>query len=110
MAVMAKINKAKINYIIDVIIGIGFLASAITGIVLLLNGSGGYQGGRNPRFVSEVFIISRSAWNSLHTWSSVIMVIGVFAHLVLHWKWIVNMTKRLFKHSERKLRPCPIGT
>lgn len=110
MAVMAKINKAKINYIIDVIIGIGFLASAITGIVLLLNGSGGYQGGRNPRFVSEVIIISRSAWNSLHTWSSVIMVIGVFAHLVLHWRWIVSMTKRLFKHSERKLRPCPIGT
>ena len=32
-----KTNKAKINYIVDVVIGIGFLLAAVSGVVLLLS-------------------------------------------------------------------------
>lgn len=42
-------NKGKINYWIDIVIGIAFILSAVSGLVLLFAGNGGgYQGGRNP--------------------------------------------------------------
>jgi len=34
-------------------------------------------------------------WDTLHTWSSIAMIAGVGAHLVLHWNWMVRMTKNL---------------
>jgi len=83
-----KKNKTKTNYIVDMIIGIGFLLSAVSGIVLLLAGSGGYQGGRNPRYMSEVLFPSRSDWKDIHNWSSILMAAGVALHFVLHWNWL----------------------
>ena len=86
-------KKSTINYIIDIIIGLGFLASVITGIFLLFNTSGGYQGGRNPQY----FI--HALWIDIHTWSSIIMSVGVAAHLILHWNWMVCMTRKLFSQK-----------
>jgi hypothetical protein len=96
---MMKKNRAKINYGVDLIIGIGFLLSAVSGIVLLFAGSGGYQGGRNTHFTTEMLLLSRTAWKDLHTWSSLVMIVGVALHLVLHWNWIVLMTRNLFKRK-----------
>ena len=101
-----KKNTVKINYVVDLVIGIGFLLAAVSGIVLLFAGSGGagaggYQGGRNARYTSEALLLSRHAWNDLHTWSSIIMIAGVLGHLILHWNWIVCMTRNLF--AKKKL-------
>jgi len=92
-----KINTAKANYVVDVIIGIGFLLSAVSGIVFLFAGSGGYQGGRNPHYMTQMLFLSRDAWKDVHTWSSLVMIAGVALHFALHWKWLVCMTRRLFK-------------
>lgn len=89
-------SKGFINYLVDVIIGIGFLFSAVTGAAFLFMGSGGYQGGRNPHFAMELLGIARGTWDILHTWSSLIMIAGVFLHLVLHWNWIKCMTRNIF--------------
>jgi hypothetical protein len=103
-----KKNKTKINYIVDMIIGIGFLLSAVSGIVLLLAGSGGYQGGRNPRYMSEILFLSRSVWKDIHNWSSIIMAAGVALHFVLHWNWLVCMTRSLFRNVFREKSRCLI--
>ena len=87
-------KKSTINYIIDIIIGLGFLASVVTGIFLIFNTSGGYQGGRNPQY----FI--HAMWINIHTWSSIIMSIGVAAHLILHWNWMVCMTRNLLSPNK----------
>jgi hypothetical protein len=87
------VNKTKLNYALDVVIGVAFVLSAVTGGAFLLMGSGGYQGGRNPSFATSLLGISRTAWSDLHTWASLVMIAGVVVHLVLHWKWIVCMTK-----------------
>ena len=41
-------------------------------------------------------------WTRLHTISSLVMVGGVLLHLILHWRWILNMLKREWKHAFRK--------
>jgi hypothetical protein len=88
-------SKAKLNYIVDVIIGLGFILAALSGLVLFFTPSG-YQGGRNPYYMQPVLFLTTHTWDILHTWSSMAMIAGVGAHLVLHWEWMVCMTKEMF--------------
>ncbi|HEY77459.1 MAG TPA: DUF4405 domain-containing protein [Thermoflexia bacterium] len=102
-------TKAKLNYLLDWVIGLAFALSTATGVVLWLAGSGGYQGGRNPAFRTTILGISRGTWSDLHIWVSLVLVAGVVAHFLLHWDWFVCMTKRLLRPSRRKEREaCPI--
>ena len=94
-----KPNKARINYYVDIIIAISFVVVALTGMILFFAGYGGYQGGRKPRYAQTVLGVSRLLWKDLHDWGGIIMLGGVFLHLVLHWKWIVCMTRNVFKKS-----------
>jgi len=87
-------NKAKLNYAIDLAIGLTFVLAALSGLVLFFAPSG-YQGGRNPYYGERVLFLYTHTWDTLHTWSSIAMISGVGAHLVLHLKWIWCMTKRL---------------
>ena len=102
-------NKAQFNYILDVVIALAFVISTLSGLVFMFAGSGGYQGGSNPNFQTEMLGISRSTWSDLHALTSLVMIAGVFAHLVFHWNWIVCMTKRLLKPARRQTQEvCPV--
>jgi hypothetical protein len=79
------VKKTKINYWVDVCIGISFVLSAVSGLVFVLPVAPG----------ANVLGIGYSIWSDLHTWSSVGMILGVAAHLVLHWRWILAMTKKM---------------
>jgi cytochrome b subunit of formate dehydrogenase len=92
-----KPNRARINYYVDIIIAISFVVVAVSGMILFFAGSGGYQGGRNPRYAREVLGVSRLLWKDLHDWGGIVMLGGVFVHLILHWKWIVCMTRNVFR-------------
>jgi cytochrome b subunit of formate dehydrogenase len=99
-----KTNKARMNYLIDIVIAVGFLISAISGFILLFNSSNGYMGGRNPAFKQLILSLPRYTWKDIHNWSSIFMSLGVVLHLVLHWNWIVCMTKRIMKREKKELR------
>ena len=89
-------NKTKVNYWVDVAIGISFLASAVSGLVFFFdNGTGTTSLG-----------LSFRVWDSLHTWGGMIMIAGVAAHLVLHWNWIVGMTKRMILPDRQRQKPA----
>jgi hypothetical protein len=96
------VNKAKLNYLLDVVIGLAFALSGATGIAFLLMGSGGYQGGRNPDFKTALLGLSRGTWDDLHTWTSLVMIAGVLVHLVLHWRWIICVTKKMLPSLPRR--------
>ena len=87
-------EKAKLNYAVDVVIGLAFILSALSGMVRFFAPSG-YQGGRNPYYLQPVLFLNTQTWDIVHTWSSIAMISGVGAHLVLHWDWMVCMTKKL---------------
>ena len=38
----------------------------------------------------------------LHDWSGLIMGLLVIIHLALHWRWIVSMTKNMFKRDKKQ--------
>jgi cytochrome b subunit of formate dehydrogenase len=90
-------SKVRFNYILDAVIALAFILSSLSGLVFMFAGSGGYQGGRNLDFQTEMLGISRSTWSDLHALTGLVMVVGVLVHLVFHWNWIVCMTKWLLK-------------
>lgn len=120
-------SKAKLFFVVDALILVAFLASAISGLVLFAAphegyqggrnsdfAQGGYQGGRNPDFErgedqgagnadsgQTVLFLSRDNWNDIHLWGSLAMIGGIVLHLALHWKWIAHMLKRLLVPGKR---------
>ncbi|MBC7237975.1 MAG: DUF4405 domain-containing protein [Chloroflexi bacterium] len=100
-----KINKARVNLFLDLLIGLSFLVEAVSGYVLaVVLPHGGYQGGRNPFYGAE-FILTRDQWLWLHDWFAVVMVAGVLAHVALHWRWIVCMFRNLWHEASAKPAP-----
>jgi hypothetical protein len=88
-------NRAKLNYVVDVGLGITFTVSVTTGLLRFteLLGIFGINYGQLAQSmpVYEMRI--------LHDFSGLTLSILVFIHLVLHWKWIVSMTKSIFRRG-----------
>ncbi|MBC8494930.1 DUF4405 domain-containing protein [archaeon] len=86
-------EKTKINYWIDVGLAISFLAVFITGISKwkILIRLFGFRYSDFP--TTELTFV--------HVWSGIIMGLLVFVHLALHWKWIVCMTKKMFRRADK---------
>jgi hypothetical protein len=102
-------NKARLNYALDAVIAIAFILTSLSGVAFMLMGAGGYQGGRNPGFQTEMLDISRSTWSDLHTLTGVVMIVGVLVHLVFHWNWIACTTKRLSTPARHQAQEvCPV--
>lgn len=97
-------SKAKLNFVVDVMILVAFIAATLSGLILMTMPQGGYQGGRNPAFNQTVLFLTRHEWNDLHVWASLAMIAGIVVHLVLHWRWIVCMVRRLVASSA----PAPV--
>ena len=98
-------NKAKLNFVVDAVILVAFLAATVSGVVLLTMPHGGYQGGRNPYYGQAVLFLTRDAWNDVHVWGSLAMIAGIAVHLILHWRWIVWMVKRFAGLDGRSALP-----
>jgi cytochrome b subunit of formate dehydrogenase len=81
-------NKQLLQkYWIDVGLAISFLIVFITGLI------------KWPAFVGN-FGFSRTTLYVLmllHDFSGLLMGILVLIHIIQHWKWIVSMTKNIFK-------------
>jgi hypothetical protein len=76
-------NRAKLNYFVDLGLFISFILVALTGII------------KFPLFgLRKVYF-----WNMhiIHDWSGIILTCLVLIHLILHWNWIVSMTKSFFR-------------
>ena len=105
-------NRAKVNFWIDVLIGVAFAAAAVSGVVLLVMGSGGgYRGGRGTAGIREVLFLGKNAWKILHDWSGIAMTAGVLGHLVLHARWIGCMSRNLFRKATTRRTAeerCPV--
>ena len=90
-------KKKTQNYFLFIILFSLGLFQAVSGFVLwfALPHSGG--GGRGSGSIATFWALSRDTWISLHDWVSVLLVIVVILHIILHWTWIVHMTKSYFK-------------
>lgn len=87
-------NKAKLNYWIDVGMGLSFLVAFFTGIFK--------WPGLLQRLGIDPFKVPLLKISNLHDRSGLIMGLFALAHIVLHWGWIIAMTKSLGKRKDKK--------
>jgi cytochrome b subunit of formate dehydrogenase len=84
-------NKATTNFWVDVVIGVAFIASAISGLVFLIPVDWLSASGNT---LPHILGLPYRTWSTLHTYSSLAMMAGVAAHLALHARWIGCMARR----------------
>lgn len=83
-------NRTKLNYWIDIGLAISFFICFITGLIK-------WPGLIKIIGVSAYKVLHVKNISILHDWSGLIMSILVLVHLALHWKWLVCVTKSMFK-------------
>ncbi|MCJ7696576.1 MAG: DUF4405 domain-containing protein [Anaerolineaceae bacterium] len=76
--------------IIDSIIAISFLLSAVSGLYFFFIGKN----------VNMLF--NDLTWDLIHTWSFVGLLMAFLIHIILHWTWIKNITAKIFKSRKSK--------
>jgi len=86
-------ERNKINYWIDIGLTISFVLVFLTGI---------FKFPALVRYFGWVYnAIPGRTLSRIHDWSGLIMGLLVFVHLAMHWKWMVAMTKNVFKRKEK---------
>jgi len=78
-------KRINLNFIIDVAAFVGFVLLTTTGVLMryiLPPGSGRY---------STIWSLDRHEWGGIHFWISVVFFSILALHLILHWRWIVNV-------------------
>ena len=91
-------GKSKINYFIDILMLIFFIINSITGLITFFFLPAGIKRGAYQEFSG----IIKQNWVDVHNWSGLLLLLLVVIHLILHWKWIVSMTKALI-HKKNKI-------
>lgn len=85
-------RKVTQNYILFVLLFILGLFQAVSGFIMwfILPHGGGSRG----TSVDSTFLaLSRTTWQVLHDWVAVALMVVVVIHIIIHWKWIVRMTR-----------------
>ena len=96
-------SQTRNNWLIVAVLFLGSVVSSISGIYYLFFPVGGYQGGRNPMY-GVTILFQRGTWDDLHTWFGIAMIVAAVVHIILHWKWIVNMTRRVIQELTSRER------
>ncbi|MEA3414396.1 MAG: DUF4405 domain-containing protein [Nanoarchaeota archaeon] len=84
--------KAKVNYFVDLLLTLSGLLTITSGLVMFIASKLGNSG----RFVALFLGLTKQVWFKIHQLSGIAMAILVILHFILHWKWIVAMTKKIF--------------
>jgi hypothetical protein len=71
---------------------LGSLAEAVSGFILWFAlPSGGGRGRLELTYLG----LSRHTWVDVHDWAAIALTVLVIVHFILHWRWVVQMSKRI---------------
>ncbi len=89
-----KMEKVKINYLIDAGLLLSGLGVMITGIIKL------------PLFIQLGIhrALGLSLITFIHDWSGVVFVILAIVHFILHLNWFICVTKTFMKKGDEKCK------
>lgn len=93
--------RGRFNVLVNLLIAVSFLITALSGIYFLYN-----PHGRN--LVDSAWIFTRQTWDTLHTWSGVILILAAALHFAIHWKWVTKVGIKLMRGLTSKMQPSGI--
>jgi cytochrome b subunit of formate dehydrogenase len=87
--------RGRFNVALDALVGISFLVTAVSGVYFMFT--------PYAHNAAAGFIFPSATWDLVHTWAGVVMIGAAVVHFAIHWRWVVNVTKKAFM----SLRPWP---
>jgi hypothetical protein len=91
-------RRGRWNLILNLTVGLSFLATALSGIYFLF-----FPGGH--AIASPQIVFNRTTWDAIHTWGGVILIVAAVLHFAIHWRWVVNVTAKIIRfHQTQSLR------
>lgn len=94
-------SQTRNNWLVDAALLSSAVIAAVSGVYFLFLPDGGFKGGRNPWY-NVTILFDRHTWDDLHTWGGLAMIAAALIHLVIHWRWVVNMARRLWQEVTGK--------
>jgi len=87
------INRhSRLNVLVDTVVVLSFILSAISGIYFLFSPGGQGRGAVYPQV-----LFSHTTWDMIHTWSAVILISAALIHFAIHWQWVVKVTNKVIR-------------
>lgn len=80
----------RFNVALDALVGISFLVTAVSGVYFLFTPHVSH-GAR----ATTGWLFANATWDLIHTWAGVVMIIAAVVHFAIHWRWVVNVTKKV---------------
>jgi hypothetical protein len=93
---LSKTNRN--NWLLDSLLALSGLVVGLTSIYFLYLPLNGYRGGSNPTY-GLILLFDRHTWSDLHTWVGLAMTAIVLVHLIIHFEWVINMTKKVIREA-----------
>ena len=87
-------KQTRNNWQIDALLLISAIIASLSGVYFLYFPLG-YQGGRNPLYNATI-IFNRQGWDLIHTLSGVTRIAVAAYHIIIHWKWITSMSRKVW--------------
>jgi preprotein translocase subunit SecY len=85
----ASLNaRGRFNVWINIIVATSFIVTALSGVYFLFIVSG-----RDA--IDPLYLFSRQTWDLLHTWGAVVLILAAVIHFLIHWNWVVKVTRNL---------------
>ena len=85
--------RLKINYAIDMSLAVLLALSFFTGIL------------KWPGFIQWFGLAPRDiqmgTLSTIHDWTGLLMGAVIFVHLILHFRWIICMTKKMLRGDNK---------
>ena len=81
-------RRGRWNLALNLVVAVSFVLSAVSGVYFFF-----VPGERWA--VDPMFLFSRTTWDLVHTWSSVLLIVAVLVHLAIHWMWVTKVTKKM---------------
>ncbi len=89
---MVSMERGRVNHFIDVLMLLAFMTLFTTGII------------KFPRLLPSLGIgygrLPMSTISLVHDYAGLTLGILIILHFLLHWRWMWNMTKSLFRRGK----------
>lgn len=83
-------SRGRFNLAINTLVGLSFLVTALSGVYLFF-----VPHGRDA--IDPYILFSRTTWDLIHTWAGILMISTGLLHFIIHWKWVVKVTKGMLR-------------
>ncbi|MFH1248822.1 MAG: DUF4405 domain-containing protein [archaeon] len=93
-------EKGVFNYLIDILMAITFVFSATTALVIFFFLPEGVRQGRYQEFLG----LTKGTWSFVHTWAGIAFIVLLIIHFILHWNWLICMSKSIFRNKNKELK------